>query len=154
MPRKSWKEKLNPGGLPKIVQPDEKQSARLGGARTMVVPHPRDVYDIMAHVPKGSLLTIPVIRKMLAAKYQTGTACPLTTGIFIWIAANASQEMLEQDEIDEPIPWWRTLKAKGKLVPKYPGGIEAQAAKLTSEGFDIVQKGKKFYVDGYQHHLM
>jgi len=118
MARKSWCEKIQPEGLPKIVRLDEKQSERPGGAKTMVVPHPRDVYEIMAQVPRRHLLTVPLLRQMLAEKYNTDTACPLTTGIFIWIAANASQEKVDKGEIPEPIPWWRTLKAKGELVAK------------------------------------
>ena len=154
MARKSWSEKMQPEGLPKIVRLDEKQSKRLGGAKTMVVPHPQDVYELMAQVPRGHLLSVPLLRKMLAGKYNTDTACPLTTGIFIWIAANASQEKADKGEIPEPIPWWRTVKAKGELVAKYPGGIECQAAHLEAEGFNIVQKGKKFYVANYERYLL
>ena len=154
MARKSWSEKMQPEGLPKIVRLDEKQSKRLGGAKTMVVPHPRDVYEIMAQVPRRHLLTVPLLRQMLAGKYNTDTACPLTTGIFIWIAANASQEKADKGEIPEPIPWRRTLKAKGELVAKYPGGIEGHASHLETEGFHTVQKGEKFFVSDYQQYLL
>jgi len=35
-------------------------------------------------------------------------------------------------------PYWRTLKSKGELNEKYPGGAEAQAARLTEEGHTIL----------------
>ena len=35
-------------------------------------------------------------------------------------------------------PYWRTLKSKGELNEKYPGGIEAQAARLEEEGHAIL----------------
>ncbi len=41
-------------------------------------------------------------------------------------------------------PYWRTLKSKGELNEKYPGGVEAQAAHLKEEGHTIEPaKGKK-----------
>ncbi len=41
-------------------------------------------------------------------------------------------------------PFWRTLKSKGELNEKYPGGVEAQAEKLRAEGHTVVPgKGKK-----------
>jgi len=41
-------------------------------------------------------------------------------------------------------PYWRTLKSKGELNEKYPGGVEAQAALLKGEGHTILPgKSKK-----------
>ncbi len=34
-------------------------------------------------------------------------------------------------------PYWRTLKSKGELNEKFPGGVEAQAALLQEEGHTI-----------------
>ena len=41
-------------------------------------------------------------------------------------------------------PYWRTLKSKGELNEKYPGGVIAQAARLEEEGHTIeMGKGNK-----------
>jgi len=41
-------------------------------------------------------------------------------------------------------PYWRTLKVGGVLNEKFPGGVEAQAARLRAEGHTIeLGKGKK-----------
>jgi alkylated DNA nucleotide flippase Atl1 len=41
-------------------------------------------------------------------------------------------------------PYWRTLKTGGELNPKYPGGVQAQSARLRAEGHVIASgKGKK-----------
>ena len=41
-------------------------------------------------------------------------------------------------------PYWRTLKSKGELNEKYPGGVAAQATRLREEGHVIEPgKGKK-----------
>ncbi len=125
----------------------------MGGAKTMVVPHPKDVYEIMENVPEGKLITVNEIRSVLAKKYNTDTACPLTTGIFIWIAANASAEMVLDGKAKKVIPYWRTLKLGGELVAKYPGGAEYQKERLEAEGFIVVKKGKKLVVKDYDMYL-
>ncbi len=58
----------------------------------MVIPSPIEVSQIMKKIPKGKLITINEIRNILAKKYNTTIACPMTTGIFTWISANAAEE--------------------------------------------------------------
>jgi len=141
---RSWKEKLEDSkDLPKVVDAPE----RLGGGR-MVVPCPMDVYELMARVPSGKLATVKTLREALAMKYRTDTACPLTTGIFIWIAANASVEM------GRDLPYWRTLKSGGALVDRYPGGTAQHQRLLQEEGFTILKRGRTLRVKDYEHHLV
>ena len=67
----------------------------------------------------------------------------MTTGIFAGIAARAAEEMAIEGKQDIT-PYWRTIKSKGELNEKYPGGIEAQAAHLGQEGHTIEPaRGKK-----------
>ncbi len=151
---KSWIEKLHKKDLPKIVELDEKLSRRYKGARTMVIPSPEEVMQIMGRVPRGALISVSEIRKILAHKHGTDTTCPLTTGIFIWIAANASREMVEKGLANKEIPFWRTLKSKGELVEKYPGGTEYQKSKLEEEGHRVIQKGKKWVVENFSNNIV
>ncbi len=155
--KKSWIEKLHDSkDLPKIVNLEGKQAEKWGEGK-MVVPAPIEVYEIMKLPQKGKLLTVGRIRELLAEKHGVEIACPLTTGIFTWIAANASEEMKakgKEYKKKDLIPWWRTLKAKGELNPKYPGGIEKQMELLEAEGFKIVPKGKKFVVADYEKYLV
>jgi alkylated DNA nucleotide flippase Atl1 len=39
-------------------------------------------------------------------------------------------------------PYWRTLKSKGELNEKYPGGLEGQTVRLQKEGH-IVEHDRK-----------
>ncbi|MFQ6079623.1 MAG: hypothetical protein ACE5NJ_10890, partial [Thermodesulfobacteriota bacterium] len=78
--------------------------------------------------------------------------CPITTGIFAWIAAHAAMEEAVEGK-EEITPYWRTLKAGGELNPKYPGGIKGQRARLQLEGHRVVQKGKKYIVVDYEKSL-
>ena len=48
----------------------------------------------MRKVPKGKLTTINEIRSALARKHRVDVGCPVTTGIFAWIAANADEQAI------------------------------------------------------------
>mgnify|MGYP002008810771 FL=1 len=79
-------------------------------------------------------------------KHRTDFTCPITTGIFPWIAAHAADELAQQGR-KRITPYWRTLKSDGQINPKYPGGIEAIREKLEAEGHTVIQKGKRFLVE-------
>jgi len=141
--RKTWQEKLaNSKGLPKVVEIDDKMSKRWGTG-TVCIPAPKEVDEIMKQVPKGKLITTGEIRVMLAQKHGATIGCPLTTGIFVNIAAHAADEAAAEGK-QNTTPYWRTLKSGGVLNEKFPGGVEAQAAHLREEGHTIEPgKGKK-----------
>ena len=146
--RKTWAEKLRDNkGLPKVGAIEGKMSTRWGTG-TMVIPAPIEVKELMDKVPKGKLTSINELRAALAKKHGTNIACPITTGIFAWIAANAAEEAAASGA-KSITPYWRTLKSGGELNPKYPGGIEALRARLQSEGHAVIQKGKRHFVQDF-----
>lgn len=139
-------------GLPRVGPITEKTSKRWG-IGTIVIPAPVEVDEIMKRVPKGKLITINEIRSTLAKRHGATIGCPMTTGIFAMIAAHAACEELREGKTDVT-PYWRTLKSGGEINPEYPGGIEDQKARLESEGYRIIQKGKKYLVEEYEKHLI
>jgi hypothetical protein len=150
--RKTWREKLEDDrGFPKVGPIDATKSKRWG-AGTFVIPAPKEVDELMRRVPKGKLTTIDELRKTLARRHGATIACPITTGIFAWIAAHAAAED-ETFKERNATPFWRTLKSCGELNPKYPGGIELLKRKLSAEGHQVKQKGKRFFVEGFHEHL-
>ncbi len=122
------------------------------GAGAMVIPAPIEVDEVMRKVPRGKLLTINEIRRHLAAKHHVEISCPITTGIFAWIAAHAAEEAAESGK-KRITPYWRTLKSGGELNPKYPGGVANLKRRLSAEGHRVVQKGKRFVVEGFEKSL-
>ncbi len=120
--------------------------------RTMVIPSPREVDEVMRRVPRGRLATINEIRACLAKKHGTDIACPMTTGIFAWITAHAAEETRTAGE-KSITPYWRTLKSGGELNPKYPGGVPALKKLLAAEGHRIVKKGSRFFVAEFERKL-
>jgi len=85
---------------------------------------------------------VNLIREKLAKKHGATIACPITTGIFAWVAAHAAEEARAQGRT-RTTPYWRTLKSKGELNEKYPGGAKAQASHLRKEGHVIERRGSK-----------
>lgn len=151
--RKSWQEKLaDSKDLPKVVEITEKMSKRWGTG-TVVIPAPIEVDEIMRKVPKGKLITINQIREVLAKKHGATVGCPMTTGIFAWVAAHAAEEATSEGKKDTT-PYWRTLKTKGIINEKYPGGVEAQKELLEKEGHEVISKGKNYAVADFEKHLI
>ncbi len=142
--RKSWREKLEnpPEGLPKVVNGPAKWEKRFGGRRVLV-PTPLLVDALIRKVGKRKLITIKQIREQLAKDFKADSTCPLTTGIFIRIIAEAAEED-HQNGKKRITPYWRVVKNDGRLNPKFPGGVKEQAARLKEEGHKIISgKGKK-----------
>lgn len=151
--KKSWTEKLaDSKGLPKVEKITEKMSKRWGTG-TVVIPAPIEVDAMMKKVPEGKLITINEIREALAKKHNATIGCPMTTGIFAWVAAYAAEEQRQQDE-KNITPYWRTLKTGGVINVKYPGGVEGQKKLLEKEGHQVIQKGKKHVVVDYEKSLV
>lgn len=150
--RISWRAKLaDSKDLPRVEKITDKMSKRWGTG-TVVIPAPLEVDKLMQKVQKGKLTTVNDIRAALAEKHKATIGCPITTGIFTLIAARAAAED-EAEGKKKITPYWRTLKAKGELNPKYPGGIESQKRHLESEGHKVFAKGKRFFVEGYEQRL-
>ena len=150
--RKSWSEKLEDDkDLPRVEKIEGKMSKRWGTG-TMVIPAPMEVNKLMRRVPEGKLTTINEIRAALAKRHGATIGCPITTGIFAWIAANAAEEQRQEGEKDIT-PYWRTLKIGGVINEKYPGGVEEQKKILEKEGHTVIQKGKKYVVTDYEKAL-
>jgi hypothetical protein len=153
MAKKTWKEKLNDDeGLPKVEKITDKMSKRWGSG-TVVIPAPREVDELMKNVPEGKLTTINEIRAALARKHKATIGCPITVGIFAWVAANAAEESRQKGE-RMITPYWRTLKTGGVINEKYPGGAEGQKRLLEKEGHKVIQKGRNYIVVDHQKALV
>jgi len=137
--------------MPKIqIINDEKSIEKYGGERMYFAP-PIDYDRVMKSVPFGEVITIGQIRDYFARANNADFTDPITAGIFVSIAAWASEQ-----RYDDKTPYWRTLKANGELNQKYPGGIEVQKEKLEAEGHIVIQRGRsniRYYVQNYQDNL-
>jgi alkylated DNA nucleotide flippase Atl1 len=150
--QKTWQEKLaDRKDLPRVERITDHMSKKWGTG-TVVIPAPKEVDEIMKNVPKGKLITINELRAKLAKIHGATIGCPITTGIFAWIAANASEEDAAKGRKNLN-PYWRTLKTGGMINEKYPGEVEAQKKLLKKEGHKVIPKGKKFVVVDFEKNI-
>ena len=133
-----WKRKLEKRTWPRIVKIPGKWAMSNGKGR-MLVPTPLLIDAIINKIPKGKLTTVNTICDYLAGQYHVDMTCPMTTGIFMIIAAYAAEESRESNNATIT-PYWRVLNDGGILNPKFPGGSVQQARYLLLEGF-MIEKG-------------
>ncbi len=140
--------------LPKVLEfdpkfPCGKALAKLGAKKgdSVVLPNAKEVQAVMRRVPKGKVITLKEICEDISEKHNTKYCCTLVAGIGAMVVANASEE------INDEVPFWRTLKMDGVLNEKFPGGVEAQKARLEEEGLQVQKKGGKPRVVDFESHL-
>jgi hypothetical protein len=138
--RTSWRTKLEKPQEPKLVSVPPKMSRF--GKGLMLIPTPKLVDELIRKIPKGKLATVSELRRKLASDFKADVTCPLTTGIFVRIAAEAAEEDREQGR-KRITPYWRVVKDDGTFNPKLPGGVAQQTQNLRSEGFEVSTLGKK-----------
>lgn len=97
-------------------------------AGRMLVASPLAVAQAVSAIPEGRVMRMPELRDMLARQYGADYACPLSTGIFLRIAAEAAEEE------GSYLPWWRVVDRDGKPLAKLPGGPAEQRRRLAAEG--------------------
>ena len=138
--KSSWREKLEKPQAPKLVKVPPKMSRF--GKGMMLIPTPKLVDDLIRKVPKGKLVTVSEVRRKLAADFAADVTCPLTTGIFIRIAAEAAEEDRTHGR-RRITAYWRVIKDDGSINPKFPGGVAQTTRYLRAEGFTVSPNGKR-----------
>ncbi len=143
--KKSWQEKLRTDhGLPKVA-PIPARMKKQWGTGKFLVPAPREVDALMKKVKRGKVTTIDELRASLAAHHGAAVTCPMTAGIFANLAARAADEQIAEGK-RRVTPYWRTLKVRGELNPKFPGGLAVMKSMLEAEGHTVEVRGKRMFV--------
>lgn len=112
-------------------------------AGRMLIASPLAVADIVRSVPRGRVITLPVLRARLARQFGADYTCPITTGIFLRIAAEAA---LEEGSADT-LPVWRVVRDDGRCLDKFVGGPARQAERLKAEGVAMLQRRTTWLVE-------
>jgi len=130
--KKTWAEKMNQSASHKIEKTDKKFADIPEGA-TMLVATPRIVDEYIRQIPEGTHTSLQQMRKDLAAEYGAEYTCPITSGIFLRIAAEHAWEQHEQGmPVEKITPFWRMMDKKAPVLKKLsfdPGFVSKQRNK-------------------------
>ena len=144
--RKTWREKFEARKEPEIVDDPR-------GRGKMLIPTPRLIDSLIRKVPRGRLVTVDRIRERLAEDFHVDLTCPLATGWFIRIVAEAAEEERKTGATDIT-PYWRVIRRDGSLIEKFPGGGRRQASLLRGEGHTIQRARNTLRVKDYERSLI
>ena len=81
--------------MPKYGDSNEGKFSKKFGEGRFVIPSPLEVDSLIKKIPKGKLTNINELSTALVKKHRTDFTCPITTGIFPWIAAHAGDELAQ-----------------------------------------------------------
>ncbi len=132
--KKSWQEKLHIDWEPK-KEVTTKRFADIPPGASMLIATPLIVDQYIRQIPRGHFADIRQIRKDLAAEYHAQYTCPVTTGIFVRIVAEAAFEEYENGKaLAQITPFWRALSAKSPSAKKLSFGMNFLLEQQRKEG--------------------
>ena len=131
--QKSWTEKLNVKKEPKVVKLQEAFSD-IPADSLMLVATPKLVDDYMQQVPKGHFVDMKTLRKDLASDFHADNSCPLSTAIFVRIAAEAAFEQYKSGKkLSEITPFWRVIAPGSKMATRLTFGEDFLKEQINAE---------------------
>ena len=100
-----------------VVKTIEKNFADLKADEKMLISSPRSIANYVAKIPYGTEKSVKLMRLELAENANADNTCPLTCGIFLRIAIEAS---IEQSNGAKPdLPFWRVIDRIRSLIEIY-----------------------------------
>lgn len=124
MARKTWIEKFRGDKQPEVKR-TEKAFADIPENSLMLIATPQLVSDYIREIPLGTFVDTPTIRRDLALTHGADYTCPVTTGIFLRIVAEAAfEEMLSGKPVEEVTPFWRAIAPGSPTAKKLTFGQE------------------------------
>lgn len=119
-PVNPWTTRLHKGRPPKRVRLD-KDFAGIKAGTLMFVGTPPIIDAYLRKVPPSETRTIERMRRELARAHQCDATCPVSTAIFLRIAAEAAIEHLQQGKAcTEVSPFWRVIAPDSTIARKLP----------------------------------
>ena len=115
---KSWNEKLIKKHISKI-KVIEKKFADIPAGSSMYISTPQEIKSEVDKINPGKTLSQKDLRVKLAKKHKTDYTCPVTTGIYLRIIAEASlEEYRNGKQVTQLTPFWRVIEKDSSLWKK------------------------------------
>ena len=131
--KKTWIDKLNEKKEPKIKRIDF-DFADIPAGSNMFIATPKLIDEYIQQIGIGKRIDIKTLRKDLAIEHNADYTCPVTTGIFLRIVAEANYEKLQNGKrVEEITPFWRVIEPKSALAKKLTFGQEFLLQQIEKE---------------------
>jgi hypothetical protein len=102
-----------------VVKILDKGFSDMDKGQKMLISSPKSIAAYIQKIPRGEQRTIKQLRAGLAKEANADNTCPLTTGIFLRIAVEASLEEQQAGRENKLcLPFWRLLSEDSRLVEK------------------------------------
>lgn len=133
---KTWAEKLR-NGKEAVIANSVRQIDGFPPGSKMLIPTPLVVKEYVDSVPRGESRPMERLRADLAQASGADVTCPLVSGIFIRIVAEAAlDEYRAGKSIEQVTPFWRVLDERSKATKKLSCGQDLLSRLRSEEGID------------------
>jgi hypothetical protein len=131
--KKTWLEKFNERKEPQIKRL-EKAFADMSADSMMLIATPRLIDEYIREIGFGRQIDTKTLRADLAAEHHADYTCPVTTGIFLRIVAEANYEKWQQGQpIEDISPFWRVIDPNSELAKKLSFGQDFIIQQIENE---------------------
>lgn len=131
--KKTWLDKLNEKKEPQIKR-IEIDFADIPAGSNMFIATPQLIDRYIRNIGFGKRTDLKTLRKDLALEHSADHTCPVTTGIFLRIVAEANFEKYQQEgNIEEITPFWRVIQPNSTLAKKLTFGQEFLVQQINKE---------------------
>lgn len=129
----SWRAKVaKPKESKKVVLDSDFAGIKAGSRLFVATPMIVDQY--LRRIPRGEVRTIERMRRELARRNQCDATCPVSTAIFLRMAAEAALEDLASGKgLDAVTPFWRLIDPDSKIAGKLSVGPSWIAEQRSAE---------------------
>lgn len=131
----SWSEKYDIANAKgHEIKSVRKDMMGMKAGQKMLIATPKMVADIIATIPHGQIKDTSFLRAELAKQTNVDVVCPLTTGIFVRIICEASNEDVQNGaSLSEVTPFWRVLGEKAPVRKKLSFDLEPYLTQQLNE---------------------
>ena len=138
--KRTWQQKLHPG-FPDKVETTVKDFADIPAGATMFIATPEIVDQYIRNIPEGTFTTLQQMRRDLAATHNAQYCCPVTSGIFLRIVAEAAYEAFcSGTPLKNITPFWRMIAPTSPTAKKLSFGTALLLDRQKEEGIMIPGK--------------
>jgi hypothetical protein len=132
-PKPTWTQKLQ-CSKPAVIKTLDKAFADMPEGSRMMIASPEIIDRYVRNLSPGQFITPKELRADLADSHKAEHTCPVTTGIFLRVVAEAAWEQhLAGVPMKDITPFWRVIEPESPLAGKLACGLEFIRTQRSSE---------------------